>query len=226
MSTRARLTQLGAIGALCAAASVAQAEEVNFGAIEGNQQNMVHLRTGAEYAFVAGAGYARILRIDGRPLLVGGDVTLPWASFDLGDYRLRAEAMAPIVGPKEWKLAGRVAPMLRGLDDELARFTNFGVETGVVGGYYARQWMVAAELGLDWALSTHIKHSQRYRNIAYEDAKDGWYRNTGANFNYGLVGGGSFSRFDLLLRAGQGRDLQANPQLLPFYAMLTCNARW
>jgi hypothetical protein len=226
MSRLACMVLVGALSLDCGSASLARAQAVNFGAIEAPHKNMMRASFGAEYAFILGVGYTRIFRIADRPLLVGGDFTLPWATFDFRDYRLRAEVMITIVGPKEWKLVGRVAPVLRGLHDELARFTNFGLETGLAGGYYARHWMIAAELGIDWAFSTHVKHSQRYRSTIYDEAKNGWYTNTGANFNYGGVFGGSFSRYDLLLRIGQGRDLQASPQLLPFYAVLTFNARW
>ena len=56
---------------------LASAQEVNLSSLDdGGDDNRVYLRTGAEYGFVAGVGYARTVRPFGHGLLVNGEVTI------------------------------------------------------------------------------------------------------------------------------------------------------
>jgi hypothetical protein len=207
------------------APTVARAQEVNLGALD-QASNMVHVRTGAEYGFVAGAGYSRVVSFLDRQLVLGGDFTLPWAGLDLSDYRLRVSALVPIVGGRRWKLAGSIAPTLRGTKNDISRMTDVGADLGVVGGYYAPRWFVAGELGFDWAMSTYVHHTDAYRSLVYAGARDGWYANPGGNLRAGLQGGVSFGRTDVILRLGEVRDTGGAPPLLPFYGTLALDTRW
>jgi hypothetical protein len=203
----------------------AKAQEFNLATLD-EARNVVHVRTGAEYGFVAGAGYARVLPFLDRHLVLTGDATLPWASLDPSDYRLRVGAMMPIVAAQSWKLAGAVAPTLRGLKNDVSRMTNLGADVSVVGGYYARRWFAAGEIGFDWALSTYVAHTDQYRDNVYPGARDGWYANPGGNVRAGAQGGVSFGRYDVILRAGVLRDTAGRPPMLPIYGTLAVNAKW
>jgi len=203
----------------------AQAQEVNLGALD-QASNVVHVRSGAEYGFVAGAGYSRVVPFLDRQLVLTGDFTLPWAGLDLSDYQLRVGALVPIVGARRWKLAASVAPTVRGTKNDIGRMTDLGADLGVVGGYYAPRWFVAAELGFDWAMTTHVSNSDLYRSTVYPGARDGWYTNPGGNARAGLQGGVSFGRHDIILRIGEVRDTSGQPPLLPFYGTLAFDTRW
>lgn len=203
----------------------ARAQELNLSTLD-EAPNRVHVTTGAEYGFVAGAGYSRVLPVFDRVLVLTGEATLPWAGLDLSDYRVRVGALVPIVGSARWKLAGSVAPTVRGTKNDISRMTDVGVDVGLVGGYYARRWFAAAELGVDLAATTHIAHTDEYRMSVHADAKDGWYANTGGNLRAGLQAGVAFSAYDVILRAGQVRDVAGDPPLLPFYGTLTVAKRW
>ena len=104
--------------------------------------------------------------------------------------------------------------------------TGVGADVGAVGGYYARHWFVAGELGFDWAMSTYVAHSDAYRSAVFDGARDGWYPNPGGNARAGLQGGVSFGRYDAILRLGQVRGIDGDPPLLPFYGTLALDARW
>ena len=203
----------------------ARAQEVNLGSL-GEAANIVHVSTGAEYGFVAGAGYARVVPFLDRQLVLTSDFTLPWAGLDLSDFRLRVGALMPIVGAGRWKLAGSVAPTVRGTKNDISRMTSLGADIGVVGGRYSRRWFVAAELGFDWAMTTYVAHTDVYRSAVYQDARDGWYANPGGNFRAGLQGGVSFGRYDLILRVGEVRAVDGSPPLLPFYGTLALDTHW
>ena len=203
----------------------ARAQELNLGALD-QAQNRVSVRTGAEYGFVAGVGYARVVPFLDRQLVLTSDFTLPWAGLDLSDYRLRVGAVMPIVGARRWKLAGSIAPTVRGTKNDISRMTDVGADIGLVGGYYAPRWFAAGELGFDWAMTTYLAHSDAYRSTVYAGARDGWYANPGGNLRAGLQGGVSFGRYDVVLRVGAVRDTSGEPPLLPFYGTLAFDTRW
>jgi hypothetical protein len=221
-----RTASAAAFLAALAAPLTANAQAINYGTLDTEQPNAVHAEFGAEHAFVMSGGYSRTLELGGHPLVVGGMLTVPWAKLDLSDYQVRATVSAPLVGGDKWKLAGRVAPTLRGTKNEVNRMTGFATDLSLFGGYYAPRGFVAASLGFDWALSTHIKHTDEYRSTVYADAKDGWYSTPGGNFHAGLQGGISIRDVELTLRLEHVRDVRLQPLLLPFAATIGANVHW
>lgn len=191
--------------------------------VEPEQKQVVLVSDGLESAFAAGVGYGRIVRGSGWLSLVGGDLTM--VMVDANDYRLRLGATAALAEGSSWRLTARLFPLLRGAHNELSTLTSLGVESGLGGGYFGRHWFGAADLVLDLAAATHIVHTERYRTTIYADARDGWYSTTGARLVYGLYGGYSWRSVDLVLRAGQSRDLNLGVWYIPFYATVGINLR-
>ena len=208
------------------AAREAGAQDVNLARLGDEDRNRVSVHTGGEYGLVAGVGYARAVPVLGRTMLLGADVTLPWAGLDASDWRLRVNALLPIVEGQRWKLAGTFAPTLRETTNDVARMTGLGVDVGAVGGWYAPGWFAALEAGFDWAITTYVANSDRYRQVVYAGARDGWYAMPGGNFRVGLQGGVSFSRFDLTLRVGRVLDVKGEASALPLYATLGLTTRF
>ncbi|HVZ70897.1 MAG TPA: hypothetical protein VHJ20_00865 [Polyangia bacterium] len=207
-------------------AGPAHAQEVNLARIDDGPANRVYVRTGAEWAFVAGVGYARTTSIGRHPVLVVGELTAPWAAPETSDYQARVGALAPILGWGGFKLAASFEPTLRGTRNDLGRMTSLGADAGLTGGYYARGWFLACEFGFDYALTTHIAHSELYRDNVYAGARDGWYINPGGNFRLGGQAGLSFSRFDVVARAGILRDMEGGAPLFPLYATVALVTAW
>jgi hypothetical protein len=204
----------------------AQAQEVNLATLDEAPSNRVYLRTGAEFAFVAGAGYARVVPVGERRLLLLGEVTVPWAELDASDYQVRVGALVPVVGWRGWKLAGSVAPTLRGTKNDVGRMTAFGFNAGAIAGYYSRHWFGTGELGFDYTLTTHVAHSALYRDNVYANARDGWYINPGGNYRLGAQVGASIGRYDLVVRLGELREMYGAHPLFPFYATLALVTSW
>jgi len=204
----------------------ATAQDLNVRLLGEEHRNAVQIRAGAEYGFIAGIGYSRSLRVAGRRLIVFGDLTMPWAELDAADYRVKAGVLASFAEGRRWKLIGKAAPLVRGIENELSRMTNLGLDAGVVGGWYGPRWFLSGEVGLDWAVASHIAHTDLYRSTSYPDAQDGWYASPGGNVYYGLVGDVAFQQYGLMFRVGQTRDTNAEVQLLPFYGTLGFNVRF
>ncbi len=213
------------IAALACLTHAASAQEINLASLD-EEANRVHVTTGAEYSFIASLGYSRILPFLDRKIVVTGEATVPWASLDAGDYGARAGALVPVLDGGRWKVAGTAASVFRGTKTRINQMTDVGVDVGVVGGFYSPRVFVAGEFGVDLALTTRIEHTDGYRMAVHADAQDGWYANPGANLRAGLQAGASFSRYDVILRAGQVRDVDGKPPLFPWYGTLTVDARW
>lgn len=216
----------GLAAVMTVAASPVGAQEVNLSTLDDGEANRVYVRTGAEYGFVAGVGYARTMRLFDRTLLLSGEVTAPWANVDESDGQGRVGVLVPIVASRRWRLAGSFAPTVRGTKNELGRMGGVSADFGLTGGWYARRWFVAGELGFDWAISTYVAHSDQYRQNVYPDARDGWYYGAGGNVRTGLQTGASFGKFDVVLRMGGLRDVGGEAPLLPFYGTLAFGTRW
>jgi hypothetical protein len=210
---------------LLAAPLTAHAQHFNVGALD-EGTDVANLTTGAEHGLMLGMGYARAVSVADRPIVVGGHLTLGWAEVDIDDFRLRAGALAPIVGQGRWKLLGGVTATIRGTKNEIARMIDLGTDVAILAGRYAPRGFLAAELAFDWAMATHVGHREVYRTKVHADARDGWYRNPGGMIRAGLQGGLSLGRLDVILRAGRFLDTSGNPPLFPFYGTLTFNTRW
>jgi hypothetical protein len=208
--------------------SMAHAQEVNLAKLDQGEgsANRVYVRTGAEWAFTAGVGYARSVEVGERPLLLLGELTVPWAAVDTSDYQLRVGGLMSVVGWHGFKLAASFEPTVRGTKNDLARMTSLGANAGLTGGYYASHWFAAGEFGFDYTLTTGITHSKLYRDTVYADARDGWYVNSGGNYRLGGQAGASFGRHDVVLRGGILRSMMGGQPMFPFYATVAFVTSW
>jgi hypothetical protein len=200
------------------------AQEVNFAATRAERPNLLEVRTGVDHGFVGQVGYRRAISLGDRNLFVGADLEMPWAAPDLNDYRVRASAGLELAGGDHWKVAGWIAPTLRGTQNVASTMTALGADLRLLGGYYSRGWFVAGEAGFDWVATTRMSFSEKYRTQVYAGAQDAWYANPGGTIYAGMHGGISFSSFDVVLRLGQPRAINLAQQALPFYLTLGVNA--
>jgi len=206
--------------------SRAEAQELNLAKLADAPANRVYARTGAEWAFVAGAGYARTVPVGQRHLVLLGELTAPWATLDTSDYQARVGALLPLLAWRGWQLAGSLEPTVRGTKNDVGRMTGLGANAGMTGGYYAQRWFLAGELGFDYTLTTKITHSTLYREAVYANARDGWYINPGGNYRLGGQAGASFGNYEVALRAGILRDMMGGQPMFPFYATLGVSTSW
>lgn len=179
----------------------------------------VYLSAGAEYGFVATLGYERSIG-SARPLMFFGSLTVPWAAFDMRDYKSRVGVRIALTRNDKWNAGAFVAGVVRGSTSEYSRMTGIGADVGLTGGRFTGKWSFGAEAAFDWSAAVHVRHSDTYRSRVFADARDGWYRSPGSNLRAGLFVSRSIGSATVFLRAGQLRDGRGAPQLLPFYAVL------
>ena len=101
-----------------------------------------------------------------------------------------------------------------------AAFALFGIGATALFGYEGPRWGVSAELAHEQILTTHLRHSDLYRNVAYAGAKDGFYATTGSTTRAGLRAGVRFGALELSARAGLAATGYLHPAGLPFFSTL------
>src|SRR5262249_15568992 len=146
---RPRLVVAGVLAALVG--GVASAQELNLTNASADRPNIIELRTGFDHALVWELGYVRVIDLSGHRLFLSGELELPTASADFGDYPLRLGASTILLGEhaRRWRLAGALSPTLRATSNALANMTSVGVDVRLTGGWYSEGGFVAAEAGLD-----------------------------------------------------------------------------
>lgn len=212
-----------AIAVLAALVATAHAD-VNLGAVAPGT-SVVSARTGQDYGVIVGVGYARAVDVVDRALLVGVDASAVLANM-AGDTQVRISATLPIVGRGPWRLFGAVGATGRTARNPVADMVGFAGDVSLLAGRFSARWFAAAEVGADIALATYIAHTSEYRMAAFPDARDGWYRATGVNLQYGVQGGMTFGRCDAILRLGKLGDVEGGAPLIPIYGTFAVAVRF
>lgn len=183
-------------------------------------RDRVYATFGLDPAFVTTVGYARMVPLFGHGFQFAGDVALANTGWDLSDFRARLQAQTSIVRWRSLQLTGSATFITRGTENSIYRAINFGSDFTATGGVYRSGWFAAGEFGFDKAIITHITHSDWYRRYYYPDAKDGWYLNAGGTFHYGVVGGVTIGRVELVGRLGMRRTESFKEVTPPLYGGL------
>jgi hypothetical protein len=188
------------------------------------KQNIINLHAGFDYGLVAGAGYSYRLG-SSLPVVIHGDYSFPAGKNLLDDFKTRIGTTVRLYQANSFQLSADLTGVFRRSENDLVRMVNFGSEMKAVGGYYRSGWFVAAEIGFDKAIVTHLKHSASFK-ANYAGVTDGWYIPTAGNFMYGVQGGISFSKTDLYLKAGRSitQDFKTTP-IVPFFFEIGINCK-
>ena len=171
---------------------------------------------GLDPAVVGSIGFARSIP-QFRESLVSAEVGWVVAGFDARDFRGRVTAQTSAVRWRSLRLTGDVALSARGTTNSIYRALGIGAATTWTLGVYRPRWFAGTEAGIDHNMATRITHTDWYKTYFYPDAKDGWYGGTGGTIHYGLTGGVTLGRTELMTRAGFLRTEQLNETVPPMY---------
>ncbi len=175
---------------------------------------------GLDPALVTTLGYGHAVSVKGHAFHVSGDVGVVTAHMDTRDFRVRLGTQTSLVRWRSLHLTGSVTAIARGTENTIYRGFNFGADVTGTVGVYRRRWFAAGEFGKDKAVVTHITHTDWYRTNFYPDAKDGWYLDAGGTFHYGVAGGLTLGRAEVIGRFGFLRTEDFNDLMPPMYVSM------
>ncbi|MBD3289498.1 hypothetical protein GF337_11905 [candidate division KSB1 bacterium] len=207
--------------------TISNAQDVNWKSVDPGQRSLGHFQFGYDYGVTVQLGYSRFANIY-KPVLFTLDYSFPMGEKLFDDFTLRYGGQVEIYKINNISVTGKILGNFRRYQTSMVRIASFGADFSVLAGFYKSSWHIAGELGFDKAISSHLKHSEEYRNNVWAEIKDGWYVPTGGNWYYGIQGSKTIGgTYDITLRAGatnaQGND---EDSMLPFYFQLGLNKKF
>lgn len=186
--------------------------------------NIAYSDVGIDHSMLTlSVGYGRYLDLASidRRLLLFTDYALPLASLDIRDFRLRSGLRVHAVAKGSFQLPIWISLNVSNAHNKIFRATGLGSELGIGPGYYGRLFTVASELNWDQTWTSYIKHTATYRDLFYENAKDGWYSMTATSLRVGLHAAWHINkRFTLGLKGGYQKFGEFNKLIPPIYGVV------
>lgn len=211
-----QLVQLIAVVLLVLTGRPSSAQNINWKNLDAAQKHIVNFRLGFDYAAVAGIGYGFHLKKK-LPVVLNIEYSQPFGEIVFDDLKTKIGGQVNFLRAGSFYATAKAYGIIRRFQNDFARMINFGSEFSATAGLYKRKWFIAAELGFDKAIVTHIKHSELMKEYN-PGLESGWYIPTAGNLFYGLQGGYSFKKNDLYARFGNTleQDFKSKP-LVPYY---------
>ncbi|TDO98396.1 hypothetical protein [Flavobacterium sp. 245] len=200
--------------------NILQAQNTNWKNLKNEEKHILNVNAGWEYSFTYGFGYGYHLKTK-LPIILESSFSLASGEVIFDDFKTKIGGQINFYHTENFYFNAALHGIYRRYGNPLVTLQNFGADASTTIGYYKPKWFIAGEFGFDKAIVTHFKHTAIYKDV-YPDVKNGWFEpTTGGNFNFGIQGGYSFNRSDLILRAGKvmNEDFKSTP-LIPFYLQL------
>jgi hypothetical protein len=162
------------------------------------------------------------------PVEIGADVTVPLFALDLNDIRVRIITETTILRKRNFEIRGGIDPVFVNVKMETENMSSLGADIHVFTGFTNDKWNAGLELNYNHIFTTHIAHTQKYKENVFEEVQDGWYRNTASNIRIGVLVNRTINRFDVYLNGGISRTGQFNAYLFvpTMYALVGVNFRF
>lgn len=213
------------ISALASFLQTSQAQTINWNTLK-NTKYLLHAGVGWDYSLAYSIGYAYKPNTK-MPMLLNSSFSIPAGENLLDDFKTKLGTQILLLDKHSLKGSLAVNGIFRRYENPLLTIQNFGAELKGNVGIFKSKWFVAGELGFDKAIVTKLVHSDIYKKDIYTNVQNGWYEPaTGGNFMYGLQGGVSFEKSDIVLNIGKviTQDFKTSP-LVPYYLHLGYNLR-
>jgi len=181
----------------------------------------VGLEAGLDNAIIARLTYAHRLDLGVlRDVRVYARSTMPVATPDLRDWSLDAGLRATVIAWGDLRIAFLVAPVMKSTSNDLFSAVGLGLGETMLFGYEGARWGLSGEIAYEELFTTHVRHSDLYRQVGHAGARDGWYAFSSTTAHGGLRGGARIGAFEIVARAGINTTGELHSVIPPFYATL------
>ena len=180
--------------------SILQAQTINWRSFS-QQNQVVHIKAGWDYGLTYGLGYG--YKLDTKmPILMNVEYSPPAGKNLFDDFKTRVGGQMEVLHSGPFSATAKVYCPIRRYENNQVQLMSFGGEFSGVAGIFKPRWFIAAELGFDKAIATHVKHlpAGLEQNPGLQS---GWYVPTGGNYFYGVQTGFSFRSNDITAKFGK-----------------------
>lgn len=149
------------------------------------------------------------------------DVAMPMLAPTLDDRRVRLGARWQLLTVARWHLLLDTRLFWNHTENDTFTGDALGTQLTLSPSWQYRRWLLGLELSHHASWATHLRHTQAYREVFYEQARDGWYGGAATSWRGGArVARRLGERLELSLQAGYQRDGRYNILIPPLYATL------
>lgn len=162
-------------------------------------KNITYLRYGIEPTIVFAVGHMHVFNINGinRNLAVLGEFSRPQKSFG-NNYELKTGGIMPVVQLRDWGFTFQLNFSTGHVETKNFESQKIAFDYALNLGLYKEKWYLSLVGEYENIMANKITNSQYYRDYAYPEAKDGWYKGAGGNVQFGLETGFTIKqRFDV-----------------------------
>lgn len=181
-----------------------------------SSEQRIGLATGMDYSILPiMISYDRGFGILGkkRSLMIGSEVTLPAFALDFNDVRIKLRTMATLSRIKNFEVRAGINPVLVSVKMQTQAIVSIGGDFHVFAGLSNEKWNTGIEFTYNHMFSSKIKHTDKYRDNVFAEAQDGWYKNTAANIQAGVLVSRRIQKFDVHTRLGLSKTGEFNSYL-------------
>lgn len=205
----------------------ANAQDNRSGMLDTHQQ-AIGIATGIDYSIMPiSLNYKRGVKMAKLkyPISVGLETTIPLFDFDLNDIRVKIVTEATLLRKKNFEVRGGINPLIVNLKMQTERMTSLGADFHLFAGITNSKWNIGLTSTYNQVFSTHIKHTDKYKNNVFLDVQDGWYKNTASNIRLGIHANRTLNKFNIYIDGGLSKTGTFNNYLFvpPIYALLGLN---
>lgn len=209
----------------------AQIETPNRAGVLGFEEQSIGLVTGMDYSILPlSLSYEKAVKIFNYkfPLAIGAEITVPMFSMDFEDVRVKILTETTLLRKNNFEIRGGINPIFINTKMETETMTSLGTDFHLFIGKTSEKWNTGIEMTYNQIFSTNIKHTDKYRENVFEQAVDGWYKNTAANIRLGILVNRRINKVDLFFGAGLSKTSQFKDYLFvpTYYANLGINYRF
>ncbi len=206
------------------------AQDRRSGILEGKEQS-IGVATGLDYSILPiQLTYQRgvTLRNLKYPVMLGVDVTVPLFDLDLLDSRIRLTSETTILRKRNFEIRGGIDPVFVNVKMETERMASIGADAHFFMGLVSEKWNFGLEGNYNQIFSTHIVHTDKYKENVYAAAVDGWYKNTASNWRAGILANRTLGRVDVFFHGGLSTTGKFNAYLFvpTMYMLVGVNRRF
>lgn len=189
--------------------------QVGPGFLDDGEQS-ISISTGINYAILPlEIEYRRamIFGEEGRPLTIGAGVAMPVFNLDLKDYRLDVFLERGIAEKGKLQLRSKLGVIWVHTHMDTQTIGSLGALALLNPCLVGEKWNVGLDISYTQIISSHIVHTDLYREVVYADVVDGWYKSTASNINLGVDLNRRVKRADLFFKGGISRTGTFNSYL-------------
>lgn len=202
-------------------ANLSSAQVFNFENISTDKKNIIQASIGLNMAVIGHVEYGRVLKFKEKLFVVSANIIIPMGEKIFDDGKVAINISGNTINYKNWKIPVHFGFFSTFTSNKMSSISTLGTQISISPGYYKKSWFVGSEITYDKFMLAYIKNSDFYREAYYSEALDGWYKNSGGNLHFGLIGGKTFSNNnEINLRVGIITTEKFNTTLVPYYALI------